>query len=100
MFKYWSIKKYGTKLLPTLEKRYGEHPTYTSNQIRATVYQDNFSPEFLPLGYILFLDPKELEEVLLIEFPELNLQDFKNEVLAYLGNNYPGTLEKLQHQAA
>ena len=100
MFKYWSLKKYGTKLLPSLEKRYGKQRYYTRHQIRATIYQDNFEPQFLPLGYLLFLKSTQLHNVLTSEFPELDIQQYKAEILEYLNNKrYQGYLEKLHQQA-
>ncbi|REL26428.1 hypothetical protein DXX93_07440 [Thalassotalea euphylliae] len=97
MFTYWSLKKYGTKLLPTLEKRYGKHEFYSAHQIRATVYQKDFNPRFLPLGYILFLTPCELNEVFSREFPEMDIEAYKQEIISYLANkNYEGQLQVLK----
>lgn len=99
MFKYWSIKKYGTKLLPALEKRYGIQLSYSAHQIRATVYKKNFNPTFLPLGYIMFLSRKELQAVLYSEFPELDVTQYKHEMLAYLDSkSYQGLLEELRYR--
>lgn len=80
MFKYRSIKKYGKKLLPLLEKRYGVKGTYSSGEIRTTVYHCNFNPKYLPLGYILFLEKKELKVVMPREFPELCISNYQNEI--------------------
>ena len=97
MFKYWSLKKYGTKLQPTLEKRYGKQEFYSAHQIRATVYQKDFNPKFLPLGYLIFLQPNELEQVMSLEFPDLNIEEFKQQIANYLSNkNYEGHLEVLK----
>ena len=97
MLKYWSIKKYGTKLLPTLEKRYGAFPFYSAHQIRATVYQKDFNPEYLPLAYILYLSPEDLSSVMSREFPSLDIQQYKKEMVTYLDSkNYEGCLKVLQ----
>lgn len=99
MFKYWSIKKYGSKLLPALEKRYGLQLNYTAHQIRSTVYRKNFNPKYLPLGYIMFLSHKELQATLYAEFPELNVAQYRNEIIKYLDNkSYRGLLQELQHR--
>jgi hypothetical protein len=101
MFKYWSLKKYGTKLLPTLEKRFGKRNFYSASEIRTIVYQQDFNPKYLPLGYILFLDPKEIEYTFHIEFPQLNIAEYKQEILSYLDKkSYQGALKVLQHAAS
>jgi len=98
MFKYWAIKKYGTKLLPKLRKRYGEQRCYTASQLRATVYQCDFNPQYLPLGYILFLNENELERVLKQEFPEISVPCYKKELTDFLnGYKYQGYLQVLSH---
>lgn len=97
MLKYWSIKKYGSKLLPTLEKRYGKQSSYSAHQIRATIYQKDFNPTYLPLAYILFLSPSEQQEVLAREFPNLDINEYKKEILTYLkSKQYQGYLQVLQ----
>ncbi len=63
MFKRAAIKRYGHRLQPKLNKRYGEQSFYSARQVRATVYQCNFNPSYLPLGYLLFLDKPELTDV-------------------------------------
>ena len=60
MFKYSSIKKYGNKLLPALEKKFGNKTYFSASEVRSTVYKKNFNPAFLPLGYIISLHPDEL----------------------------------------
>ena len=103
MFKYWSIRKYGTKLLPALEKRYGKSSTstYTASQIRATVYQEDFNPKYLPLGYILFLNPHELNRTIKQEFSDFNIESFKQEIVVLLNeNSFPGNLSILQRRVA
>lgn len=101
MFKYWSIKKYGCKLLPQLEKRYGKKAYYSPHQVRATVYQCDFSPKYLPLGYLLFTQGSELNFALATEFPELDIHAFKNEILTYLETkSYKGYILTLQQSAA
>ena len=98
MFKYRSIKKYGSKLLPTLEKRFGYQDFYSASQIRATVYQKNLNPQYLPLGYILFLESRELSHIMAVEFPTINITEYKNEMLSYLeSKSYQGYLSVL-HQ--
>lgn len=97
MFKYWSIKKYGSKLLPQLEKHYGENTFYTASQIRTIVYKKDFNPSYLPLGYILFLDPIKLDQVLAKEFPEVKVSEYKKEILTFLEKkSYNGYLKVLQ----
>lgn len=97
MFKYWSIKKYGSKLLPLLEKQFGQHAYYTPSQVRSTVYQKNFDPTYLPLGYILFVEPNLLKQVLSKEFPNINTTEFKHEIITYLHRkSYSGYLDVLQ----
>ena len=96
MFKYWSIKKYGYKLEQLLEKRYGEKLSYTSSEIRTTVYKCNFSPKHLPLGYILYLNNQDLLQVLNEEFPEIDLPKYKEEILSILDQkSYQGSIRKL-----
>ena len=96
MFKFWSIKKYGTKLLPKLEKRYGNQTYYSAHQVRATVYQESFNPTYLPLGYLLFLERDELKQTLATEFPGLNIHQYKKDILDYLDTkSYQGYLQKL-----
>lgn len=100
MFKYWSLKKYGKKLRPYLEKKFGKRDFYSASEIRTVVYQKDFNPSFLPLGYILFLDPKEIQQTFYIEFPQLNINEYKQEILNYLNKkSYQGYLQVL-HQAA
>jgi hypothetical protein len=84
MFKYYSIKKYDTKLLPTLAKRYGSKTCYSASQVRATVYQKNFNPKYLPLAYLYFLDSNTLKDTLYIEFPELDIREYQQEICEYI----------------
>ncbi len=101
MFKYWSLKKYGSKLLPQLEKKFGEHEFYTPSQVRATVYQKDFNPSYLPLGYILFVEPTLSRQIIAKEFPEIDVQEYKKEILSYLeGKSYNGYLQILDTVAA
>ena len=96
MFKYYSIKKYDVKLLPALEKRYGEKQHYSASQVRATVYQNDFNPKYLPLAYLLFLEQSALKNVLYIEYPELNIGQYKQEICEYLTRKqYRGYLQNL-----
>jgi len=98
MFKYRAIKKYGEKLLSVLENRYGNQLHYTPSQIRTSVYKNNFNPKYLPLGYLLFASQKDLVNVLAIEFPQLDLNEFKSGILDYLDNKkYQGYIQVLQH---
>ncbi len=98
MFKYWSIKKYGVKLLPYLEKYYGENTFYTRSQIRTIVYKKNFNPDYLPLGYLLFINPSDVKKVISLEFPHINIAHYKHEILSYLDKkSYQGYLKILQH---
>lgn len=101
MFKYWSLKKYDNKLLPYLEKNFGKQEFYSASQIRKIVYRKDFNPHYLPLAYILFLDPIELDEVIAIEFPQLELEAYKKEILMYLDKKgYQGFLQSIQQVAA
>lgn len=84
MFKFSSIKKYGKKLHPTLVKRYGEKDFYSASEIRSTVYQCDFNPKHLPLGYLLFLETKQLNQVITKEFPQLCIKSYKAEIAEYL----------------
>lgn len=84
MFKYYSIKKYDTKLLPTLAKRYGSKSYYSASQVRATVYQKNFNPKYLPLAYLFFLDSNSLKNTFYIEFPEIDILEYQQEICQYL----------------
>jgi len=101
MFKYWSIKKYGTKLLPILEKQFGPQQYYTASQVRSTVYLQNFDPKYLPLGYMLFVDPFKLNALFTKEFPQINILDYKREILFYLDRkSYKGYLKILKNITA
>lgn len=96
MFKYRSIKRYGTKLLPTLERNFGHKPYYTASEVRSTIFKNNFSVKYLPLGYLLFLDTTSLKEAMYIEFPQTNIDDYRQEMSNYLtSKNYSGYLEVL-----
>ncbi|MFT5759427.1 MAG: hypothetical protein ACI9LM_004189 [Alteromonadaceae bacterium] len=96
MFKYWSIKKYGSKLLPLLEKRYGVKKHYTTHEIRTLVYRKSFNPRYLPLAFILFLESNELSMVMEEEFPHINIADYKKEILSILNKkSYQGYLQIL-----
>ncbi len=96
MFKRRAIKKYGNKLLPKLQKRYGEQTYYTPGQVRATVYQCNFNASYLPLGYILFLDSYTQKSIIATEFPELCITTYKQEMKDYLDERkYYGYLKLL-----
>jgi len=96
MLKHAAIKKYGNKLLPRLQQRYGDQLFYTASQIRATVYQCNFNPQFLPLGYLLFLDPPLLIQLMREEFPTVCIQGYKKDIRDYLDKRkYHGHLQLL-----
>jgi hypothetical protein len=97
MFKYWSIKRYGTKLLPTLERNFGCKDYYTASEVRTTVFKNNFSSNYLPLGYLLFLDDISLKEAMYIEFPQINISEYRQEISSYLASkSYHGYLQVLQ----
>lgn len=96
MFKYTAIKKYGYKLFPLLQKHYGEQNFYTASQIRTTVYQCNFNPKFLPLGYLLFLEPTLLSQLMSDEFPSVCINNYKKDIRDYLDKRkYHGHLQAL-----
>ncbi len=97
MFKRAAIKRYGHRLQPKLHQRYGEQSTYTARQVRATVYQCNFNPTYLPLGYVLFLEKEELTSILESEYPELCIKSYKDEIKGYLEQRkYYGNLVALK----
>ena len=99
MFKYWSIKRYGTKLLPNLEKNFGCKEYYSASEIRTTIFKNNFSARYLPLGYILFLDDLSLRETMYIEFPQINISEYRKEITDYLeSKSYHGYLQVLRQQ--
>lgn len=96
MFKYWSIKKYGSKLLPILEKRYGVKEFYTAHEVRTTIFRKSFNPKYLPLAYILCLNNDALTKVMEKEFPLLSVSEYKKEILNILEKkNYRGYLQIL-----
>lgn len=97
MFKYWSLKKYVTKLLPLLEKQYGVRAFYSASQIRETIFKKDFDPKFLPLGYILFLERSKLLDTMSEQFPDINISEYKKEILLYLERkSYRGSLTVFQ----
>lgn len=97
MFKKYAIKKYGDRLPTKLKERYGEQEFYSARQIRATVFQCNFNPTYLPLAYLLFLDKTALLVTLKNEYPELSVQQYKEEIKDYLTQRkYYGCLEILR----
>ncbi len=93
MFKYWALKKYDKNLLPTLQKRYGSKDEYLAHEIRATVYQANFNPKYLPLAYMLLLKEHQLSTVMHTEFPHLSINCYKKDILTYLAKkSYQGQI--------
>jgi hypothetical protein len=84
VFTTWSLKKYFNKLLPRLEKRYGKQANYSASQVRATIYQCDFNPKHLMLGYVLALNEKDLAKVIAREFPDLCLADYKKHIKTLL----------------
>ena len=96
MLKYRAIKKYGNKLHQLLESKFGVKKFYTASEIRSTVYKSNFSPTYLPLGYILYLNNAELDKVLLREFPEIDPIKYKQEIVNFLDKRgYQGAMREL-----
>ncbi|TPH18994.1 DUF6559 family protein [Litorilituus lipolyticus] len=96
MLKHAAIKKYGKKLLPQLQKRYGQQEFYTASQIRATVYQCSFNPKYLPLGYLLFMEHEQLKDIIAAEFPQLCMEQYKTEMQSYLTERkFHGELQAL-----
>ena len=96
MFKSWSIKKYGYKLHRQLIKRYGLQHYFTIQEVRSTVYQGNFNPKYLPLGYLFYISPDQLTVIMEREFPEINIHQYKAKMMPYFHSNK--TIEPLQHQ--
>lgn len=88
MFTTWSLKKYFNKLLPRLEKRYGKQANYSASQVRATIYQCNFNPKHLVLGYVLALNEQDLIKVIANEFPDLCLTEYKKHIKTLLNNHH------------
>lgn len=96
MFKRSAVKKYGNKLLPRLQQRYGEQTFYNPSQVRSTVYQCDFNPNFLPLGYLLFLEKNAFKQIISNEFPQLCINSYKQELRAFLNEHkYYGHLKRL-----
>ena len=96
MFKQAAIKRYGKRLHPYLQKRYGKKTFYSASEVRATVYQCSFKPKFLPLGYLLFLDKNALDVIIKKEFPALNINEYKKEMAEYFnGSEFHGSLQLL-----
>jgi hypothetical protein len=83
-FRNYSINKYDRLLQKKLTKRYGFRHYYTAHQVRATVYQCCFNTKYLPLGYLIYLSPSELRDVMMSEFPELNIVIYKKQFDQYL----------------
>ena len=79
MFKYLAIRRYQKRLVPILKRRFPETKQFTASQIRTVVYQEDFSPKLLPLGYMMLLSGSELSGVLDLEFPELDTKAFMQE---------------------
>jgi len=101
MFKYWSLKKYDSKLLPQLIKQYGRQEFYSPSQVRTIVYKKDFDPQFLPLGYILFVRPDLVSETIEKEFPQLQIAEYKKEIGQYLTRkSYKGYLQSILASAA
>lgn len=98
MFKSWSIKKYGYNLHCKLIKRYGVQHYFTIHQVRATVYQCNFNPKYLPLAYLIYLSPESLFTIMEIEFPEISISSYRQEMLAYFGDNKSSDLVHIHNQ--
>ena len=85
MFSQRSVKKYINKLTPRLEKRYGKQVNYSASQVRTTVYQRDFNPSHLALGYIIALNEHDLAAVLKIEYPDLSVTKYMNDVIDTIG---------------
>lgn len=97
MFKYLSLKKYSIKLLPVLERHYGKKTHYSPTEVRTTIYQHDFNPKYLPLAYLMFLEESMLSSVLYIEFPELDIVQYKEDIVTYLKKkNFIGSLTRLR----
>lgn len=80
----------------TLTKRFGEKAFYSPSEVRSTVYKFDFSPTYLPLGYILYLTPEDLSNVMGQEFPDVDPIQYKEEILAFLDKkSYQGSLLQL-----
>jgi len=87
MFKQAAIKRYGKRLHPYLQKRYGKKAFYSASEVRATVYQCSFKPKYLPLGYLLFLENSALKTIIKKEFPSLNIDTYRKEMAKHLNGS-------------
>ncbi len=87
MFKQAAIKRYGKRLHPYLQKRYGKKAFYSASEVRATVYQCSFKPKYLPLGYLLFLEKSSLEIIMKKEFPSLSIDAYRKEMAKYFNDS-------------
>ena len=90
MLKFRAIKKYGAKLMPALESRFGEKKYYTPSEVRSTVYLKNFNPKYLPLAYLLYLEKNDLKNVIYIEYPELDIEQYTIEINDYISRKKYG----------
>tara|TARA_R110000744_G_scaffold113120_1_gene211968 strand:+ start:1998 stop:2267 length:270 start_codon:yes stop_codon:yes gene_type:complete len=70
--------------MPVLVNRYGAKKHYSPSEVRTTVYHNNFNPTYLPLAYLLCLEQSDLKNVLFSEYPELDIEQYKKEIIAYI----------------
>lgn len=70
--------------MPALINRFGEKEYYTPSEVRSTVYHKNFNPKYLPLAYLLYLDKNDLKNVIYIEYPELDIEQYTIEINDYI----------------
>lgn len=86
MFTYFSVKKYTTKLVPLLEKRYKSKGPFTPSQVRATVYQCDFNEKYLALGYLIALPKSEVKAIFSAEFSDICPEQYRIEIIELLAN--------------
>ena len=67
-----------------LIKHYGEQEFFTPSQIRTVVYRKDFDPKYLPLGYMLCAEPAAVKQVMKKEFPQIDINAYKSEIVGYL----------------
>jgi hypothetical protein len=73
MFTPRKLHHYFSLLPKKLQKRYGIRATYNAHQVRATVFHCDFNPNYLPLGYVLFLPAEQASAVIQKEFPDFSM---------------------------
>ena len=94
MLSQWSIKRYINRLNIKLEQRFGQQVSYSASQVRTVVYQRNFNPKHLALGYIIALNEHDLSDVLSNEFPDLCKSTYIKQIISTLSSSKIFALEQ------